>query len=286
MTNLLVSTEWLEEHLSDPDLKIVDVRGHITLTSGTNWNYLNHYEDYVDSHIPGAVFIDWVDDINDDPQHMQIAGPAKFADVMGRAGITPDTFVLAYDDLGNSLAARLWWALNYYGHDKVAVLDGGWPKWIEEERPTQVEMPSITPTEFHAEPHEDLRRQGHEVMAQLNSATRLIDLRPRDEYTGETVRARQAGHIPGAVNLPATELIAPDGTLHQPDVLDNKFRQAGIDEADPEHIVYNNIGVEACLGMLAMRVAGWLNISVYDGSWQEWGNDLEKPVEVGSPKVN
>jgi thiosulfate/3-mercaptopyruvate sulfurtransferase len=279
MTNLLVSTDWLERHLHDPNLRIIDVRGHITLASGISWNYLNHYEDYVQGHIPGAVFIDWVDEINNDPQHMQVVEPTKFANAMGRAGITPDTFVVVYDDLNGGIAARLWWALNYYGHEKVAVLDGGWNKWIGEERPNKIEMPSFTQTDFHAAPNEALRRKGHEVLAQLNSTTRLVDVRPRDEYTGETIRARQAGHIPGAINLPATDLVAADGTLHQPDNLNNICRQAGIGEADPDFIVYSNVGVEACLGMLALRATGRLNISIYDGSWQEWGNDPEKPVE-------
>jgi thiosulfate/3-mercaptopyruvate sulfurtransferase len=136
--NLLVTTGWLQDHLTDPNLRIVDIRGHVIPASEPLPHYFNHLDDYNKSHIPGAVFVDWVHEITDpaDPRHAQIAPPERFSAAMSRAGIGSATFVVTYDDASGMFAARLWWALNYYGHHNVAVLDGGWNKWIAESRPT------------------------------------------------------------------------------------------------------------------------------------------------------
>src|SRR5690242_9026350 len=114
--NVLVSTEWLQAHLNDANLRIVDIRGHVLPASQPTPHYFNHAEDYVKSHIPGAVFIDWVKEITDpnDPRHAQIAQPERYSEAMRRAGIGDETFVVAYDDAAGMFAARLWWSLNYY----------------------------------------------------------------------------------------------------------------------------------------------------------------------------
>src|SRR5215213_6165866 len=127
LTNPLVTTEWLQDHLSDPHLRIVDIRGHVLPANQPTPHYFNHRSDHDLSHIPGAIFIDWVKEITDpaDPRHAQIAKPERYAEVMSRAGIDENTFVVAYDDASGMFAARLWWSLNYYGHTQVAVLDGG-----------------------------------------------------------------------------------------------------------------------------------------------------------------
>ncbi|MFC1463331.1 MAG: sulfurtransferase [Candidatus Brachytrichaceae bacterium NZ_4S206] len=275
----LVTTEWLHAHLSDEHVRIIDIRGHVLPPTEPLPHYFNHYDDYVKSHIPGAVFVDWVHEITDpaDPRHARIAPPERFAAVMRRCGVGDDTFVVAYDDAGSMFAARLWWALNYYGHSAVAVLDGGWGKWVAEGRPVTAEVPEIAPADFTPQPA--WMRTGDQVMAALGSPVRLVDVRSPQEFNGEQSRAKRFGHIPGAANVPRTSLVAADGTLPPPEALRETFAQAGIDARAPEIVTYCNAGVSASLGLLALRVAGFANSAVYDGSWKEWGNDDSRPIE-------
>lgn len=279
---LLVSTDWLARHLDDPQVRIVDIRGHVISANSPDDDFRGHYESYVQSHIPNAVFMDWVAHLSDDRDHLRVAPAGQFARVMGDLGIGPDTLVIAYDNAGNALAARLWWALNYYGHSRVAVLDGGWRKWLAEERPMSDEMPLVEATEFTAQTNGTLRRHGDDILHLLNSTARIVDLRAPDEYEGETSLARQRGHIPGAVNLPANRFTTENGTLHKPATLRQLFAEVGIDGSEPEVIFYSNVGVDACLGLLGFAVAGFEHGSLYDESWQEWGNDERKPVEGGT----
>ncbi len=278
---LLVTTQWLEEHLSDPDLRIVDIRGHVLPATEPLPHYFNHRDDYLKAHIPGAVFVDWVHEITDpdDPRHARIAKPDRFAAVMSRLGIGPGTFVVAYDDAQSMFAARLWWALNYYGHHEVAVLDGGWNKWIAEKRPVTAQTTYAQPTPFVARPDPDWIRGGDQVLKALNTGARLVDVRSADEYAGKTSRARRKGHIPGAVNRPRLDLVAADGSILPPDELRRKFAEVGVTGEEPEVVFYCNAGVSASFGLLASRVAGFQNGVVYDGSWKDWANDDSKPIE-------
>jgi len=282
MVRTLVSTAWLAEHLSAPDLRVVDIRGHVLPATEPPPHYFNHYADYLVSHIPNAVFIDWVHEITDpaDPRHAQIAPPERFAAAMQRAGIGDQTFVVAYDDAGGMFAARLWWALNYYGHPQVAVLDGGWQRWIAESRPVSAELPHVAPTVFTARPDPNWYRDGAQVLAALHAQARLVDMRSPEEFRGEASRAARKGHIPRAVNQPRRDLLAEDGTLLPPEALREKFAALGITDESNEVIFYCNAGVSASFGLLALRAAGiQAPAAVYDGSWKDWGNDPEKPIE-------
>jgi len=281
LTNPLVSTQWLQDHLNDPNLRIVDIRGHVLPASQPTPHYFNHQAEYEVSHVHGAVFIDWVKEITDpaDPRHAQIAKPERYTEVMSRNGIDKDTFVVAYDDASGMFAARLWWSLNYYGHPQVAVLDGGWNKWIAENRPVTSDVPSIRPKKFVPQPNPSLYRNADDVMAKLGTATKLMDVRTPEEFRGEYARASRTGHIPGAVNQPRTALVNPDGTMLSPDQLRVKLGSVGINANTPEVIVYCNGGVSASYGLLALQVAGFNNGTVYDGSWKDWGNDESKPLE-------
>lgn len=280
--HLLVTTDWLAARLGDPDVRIIDIRGHVLPASQPMPHYFNHRADYEISHIPGALFVDWVHEITDpaDPRHAKIAPPERYAAVMSRLGITEQTLVVAYDDAASMFAARLWWSLNYYGHHKVAVMDGGWKKWTAEGRPTTVEVPKIAPTVFVPRPNPSLVRSGDQVFAALNSQTRLLDVRTPQEFAGEYARAPRKGHIPGAVNVQRTDLVAADGTMPAPEDIRRKLDGVGINIQSPEVIVYCNGGVSASYGLLAMRVAGLNNGAVYDGSWKDWGNDESKPIET------
>jgi thiosulfate/3-mercaptopyruvate sulfurtransferase len=278
---LLVTTDWLESHLNDANLRIVDIRGHVLPASQPMPHYFNHHEDYLKSHIPGAVFVDWVNEITDpdDPRHAQIAKPERYAAVMSRLGIGENTLVVAYDDAEGMFAARLWWSLNYYGHSRVVVLDGGWKKWIAENRPTTAEIPSVSSTLFAARPNPAMYRNSGQVLEALDSPTMLLDVRTPGEFSGTASRAKRKGHIPGASNRSRTDLVQADGTMLSPEQLRVKFAENGITVSTPEVIVYCNGGVSASFGLLALKVAGFEQGSVYDGSWKDWGNNDDLPIE-------
>lgn len=277
---LIVTVEWLHQHLDDANLRIVDIRGHVLPASEPPPHYFNHHADYVKSHIPGATFVDWVQEITDpaDPRHAQIARPDRFAEAMSRHGIGDSTFVVAYDDAGGMFAARLWWALNYYGHAQVAVLDGGWQAWTAQEKPVTADLPVITPAHFTPRSNEHMYRDKHAVLSHLDDHQMLIDVRSPDEYAGKTSRAVKKGHIPGAINLPRTTLVAPDGTFLSAAELREKFRSAGADSHE-DVVFYCNGGVSASFGLLTYRLAGFQGGAVYDGSWKDWGNDEQTPIE-------
>lgn len=279
--NTLVSTQWLHDHLHDPDVRVVDIRGHVIPATEAPPHYFNHHADYLVSHIPGAVFIDWVHEITDpaDPRHAQIAPPERYAAAMNRAGIHENTLVVAYDDAAGMFAARLWWTIQYYGHSRVAVLDGGWKKWIAEGRPVSAEVPMVAPGSFVPRLNPAIYRNGEQVLAALDTRAALLDVRSPAEFNGESSRAKRKGHIPGAKNQSRHGLYNPaDETMLAPDLLKAKFAESGVTPATDEVIVYCNAGVSASYGLLALRVAGIETGAVYDGSWKDWGNDESKPI--------
>lgn len=279
----LVTTAWLHEHLDDVKLRIVDIRGHVLPATEPLPHYYNHEAAYHESHIPGAVFIDWVHEITDpaDPRHAQIAPPERFAEVMRRHGISENSSVVAYDDAGGMFAARLWWSLLYYGHEKAAVLNGGWDKWTAEGRPTTSLIPTVAPGNFEARPTSSIYCCATDVEAACNTNTHIVDVRTPGEYAGQASRAKRAGHIPGALNIPRGVLLNPDGTMLSPGQLRDTFADAGLGDPETPVITYCNGGVSASYGMLALRAAGFTNVAVYDGSWKDWGNDDTKPIETG-----
>ncbi len=279
---LLVTTDWLAANLSDPKLRIVDIRGHVAPPTDPLPHYYNHIADYQHSHIPGAVFVDWVHEITDpdDPRHAKIAPPDRYAAAMRQHGINDDSMVVAYDDAQGMFAARMWFTLNYYGHGNVVVLDGGWQKWLKERKPIDDVVPNYEPGNFEARPHAEWIRFIDDI-AQVTAkkrAAKLIDVRSPAEYTGQASRARRKGHIPGAVNVVRSLLNTPEGTMLPPDQLRDIFAKAGVSN-NAEAIAYCNAGVSASYGLLALRRAGFTNSAVYDGSWKEWGNAEDREIE-------
>jgi thiosulfate/3-mercaptopyruvate sulfurtransferase len=272
---VLVSTSWLSEHLQDARVRIIDIRGHVIPASEPLPHYFNHYDDYVKSHIPGAQFIDWVHEITDpaDLCHAKIAAPDRFSAVMRRHGIDGETHVIAYDDAGGMFAARLWWALNYYGHDRVSVLDGGWNRWVAEGRPVTDEVARVAPGSFVPKVNPVLYRDA-DAVAQRRADETLIDVRTPAEYAGQASRAMRKGHIPGAINLPRASLLNQNGDLLGVSELAEQFSVA----EGRQPIFYCNGGVSASFGLLAWRAAGNAGGSVYDGSWKDWGNDPDRPI--------
>ncbi|HYN89725.1 MAG TPA: sulfurtransferase [Ardenticatenaceae bacterium] len=282
----LVTTEWLAERLGDPRVRIVDIRGKVLPPDAPKPHYFPKREEYEDAHIPGAVFVDWTRDIVDldDPVPVQIAPPEKFAATMGALGIGDDTLIVAYDDYFSAFAGRLLWALRYYGHDAARVLDGGWKKWVAEGRPVSREEAASPPATFTPRPRPELRRTAEEVTAALQRGAAVIDARQPAEYEGRLSRAARGGHIPGARNLFYRRLAAGEhGAFAPPEALRQGLAEAGLDPAAPpdELVVYCNGGVSATVTMLGLELAGLRGAAVYDGSWNEWGNDLERPVATG-----
>lgn len=284
---VVVSTEWLGARLGDPGLVVVDVRGKV-LPPGSRPRYVPKRQDYDASHVPGAVFVDWTRDIidPDDPVPAQLAQPGPFAALMGGLGVGDGALVVAYDDYDHMFAGRLAWALRYYGHEAVRILDGGFSRWVAEGRPTTPLVPSPAPASFTPRPRLSLRRTADEVARALGQPeVLLIDARPADQYAGTSSAAARGGHIPGALNVPYARLVDPQtGRFLAAPELARVFADAGIDVSrlPPEVVVYCNGGVSATVALNALRLLGRDDVAVYDGSWNEWGNDDARPVKTGA----
>jgi thiosulfate/3-mercaptopyruvate sulfurtransferase len=282
----LVSTEWLAAHLDHPQVRVVDIRGKVLPPTEPKPHYFARHEDYAAGHIPGAVYIDWTRDIVDldDTVLVQVAPPEKIATLFGNLGIGDDTFVVAYDDAFSMFAGRLLWVLRYYGHERAAILNGGIVKWLAEGRSLATEMPNYPAATFTPRPQPHMRKTADQVLASLGSETaQLIDARSSKEYHGEESRAARGGHIPGAANLFYRDLVTgPDQTYASVDELRARFTAAGIELdslGEREVIAYCNGGVSATPVGVAMELATGKRTALYDGSWNEWGNDESKPLE-------
>ncbi len=284
---VLVETGWLAEHLQDPGVRIVDMRGYVRTVNVRpglqEATYVGAPEEYAQGHIPGAVYIDWTRDIVDldDPVEAQVASAEKFAQTMERLGIGDEHLVVAYDNHpASQFATRLWWALNYYGHSNVAVLNGGFPKWQREGRSLTTDVPAYPPATFTPRVQPALRATAEEVLATLGQpGTRLIDARDTGQYSGTIARGHgRAGHIPGALNIPREELIAPDGTFRSNEELQTVFAGANV-KPEERIIAYCNGGVAATSVLFSLALLGYPSLTNYDGSWNEWGSRADLPIE-------
>ena len=285
----LVETAWLAAHLDHPAVRVIDIRGGVASEAGPDGRRVVRYSaargDYDAAHIPGAAFVDWTaDNVDpDDPVPVQLAPPGRFAAAMGHLGIGDDTAVVIYDQQGRAFATRLWWALTYYGHARVAVLNGGWEQWQREGRPVSAAAPAIAPATFTPRAGRLGRKTGQEVLEHVELGDALIvDALRREQYTGaETRGAAATGHIPGALNLPYTDLFTPEGTWKPDEELRATIAAAGLDEGGDRPVVaYCGGGVSATAVLFALDRLGRHGHN-YDGSWSEWGNDPRFPTRQG-----
>jgi thiosulfate/3-mercaptopyruvate sulfurtransferase len=272
----LVGTEWLAARLGDPTLRIVDGSWHMPQLKR------DARAEFAAAHVPGAVFFD-IDAIADHatPLPHMLPGPEAFAVAAGALGIGSGDRVVVYDVRGVVSAARVWWTFRVFGHDAVAVLDGGLKKWRAEGRP--VESGSAAPPRraFTARPRPELVRDLDAMRANLTSrGAQVLDARSAGRFAGTEPEPRaglRGGHIPGSLNLPYETLYRADGTLKPPDELAGAVGAAGVDLGRPV-VTTCGSGVTASVLALALYRLGRQDVAVYDGSWSEWGGRTDTPV--------
>jgi thiosulfate/3-mercaptopyruvate sulfurtransferase len=302
----LVTTEWLAGQLGDPRVRVVDVRWRSRYENGRGISF-DDYDGYLAGHIPGAVFAGMISDLSD-PRHPipdMLVGAEDFARVMACLGISNDTLVIAYDNMGFPLgSARLWWALSYYGHDQVRVLDGGLRAWQAEGRPLSTHVPAPSQVTFTPRVRPEWKASKEDVAAAIGRPeTVIVDCLTPELYRGGGERhlwGQRAGHIPGAVNVPYMANVDPKlaavtsaerermlasgrsfqfGSL---EALARLYMDAGV-TPEREVITYCGRGYAGACGLLALKLLGYERARLYDGSWAEWSADPSLPTELSSP---
>jgi thiosulfate/3-mercaptopyruvate sulfurtransferase len=274
--DVLVEPEWLEEHLNDESIRIVEVDENRKL--------------YSEAHIPGAIGFDWKDDLQD-PVRRDFLGPEAFGELFGSHGVSNEHTIVLYGDRNNWFAAYTYWYLKYYGHEKVLLLNGPREKWISDGRATSADVPTYAPATFTAQPGNDaIRARRDEVLAAVDAPTKLVDVRSPAEFAGEIISpsgyeqegAQRAGHIPGAASVPWAQAVQEDGTFKSAEELRDLYTGKGVLNGE-DIIAYCRIGERSAHTWFVLHeLLGHEQVKNYDGSWTEWGSLVGVPVEKGA----
>jgi thiosulfate/3-mercaptopyruvate sulfurtransferase len=278
----LVSTAWLADRIGSPGLRVMDGSWYLP-TSGRDAR-----AEYLAGHIPGAVFFD-LDSISDRGSALPHMLPSarQFAEQVGALGIGDDDDVVVYDgSRANLSAARVWWMFRVFGHERVAVLDGGLPRWRAEGRRLERGAVSLPAARFTARDIPAAAVRDLESVRRVleRGDAQIVDMRSAGRFAGGEPEPRpglRGGHIPGSRNLPYHELVRPDGTLLPADALRSRIAAAGVDPARPI-VATCGSGVSACALIHALHLLGYEQVSLYDGAWAEWGGRDDTPVERGA----
>jgi thiosulfate/3-mercaptopyruvate sulfurtransferase len=273
--NVLVDTQWVEDHLDDSNVRIAEV----DYDPKANYNL---------GHIPNSVLFDWKRDIND-PLTRNILSRDDCSTLLQKAGINDSTTLILYGDFNNWFAAFAFWVFEYYGMKNTKIMNGGRKKWLEEDRPISKEIPSFPMGNFKPTgPNPALRAFLSQVRESLElDKTKRIDVRSPQEFTGEitapaeypTEHAQRGGHIPGAVNIPWAKAVNDDGTFKSADELTKLYQTVGI-TPEKEIITYCRIGERSSHTWFVLKhLLGYPDVKNYDGSWTEWGNMIDNPIE-------
>jgi thiosulfate/3-mercaptopyruvate sulfurtransferase len=271
---VLVSTQWVADHLSDPKVRLIEVDVDTTA--------------YDQGHIVGAVGFNWQTQLQDNIRRDLIDKPT-LEKLLGQSGVSNDTTVVLYGDNNNWFASYALWQLKYYGHKDVRLMNGGRKKWIEEKRPLTTDAAKVTPAVYHASgPDESLRARKEQVFAivEKKGDGHLVDVRSVDEFTGKIIAppgmnetAQRAGHIPTAANIPWAQAANEDGTFKSADQLKQLYQGKGVTGAG-EVIAYCRIGERSSHTWFVLKyLLGYDDVKNYDGSWTEWGNLIGAPIE-------
>jgi thiosulfate/3-mercaptopyruvate sulfurtransferase len=270
---VLVETEWVERHLDDELIRIVEVDENPGL--------------YAEAHIPGAIGFDWRTDLQD-PVRRDFLTADRFGELFGSRGVGDEHTIVLYGDRNNWFAAYTYWYLRYYGRDRVLLMNGPREKWISEGRPTTTDTPAFPATTFTARPGDEaIRARRHEMIAALDQDVRLVDVRSPQEYSGELIAmagyeqegAQRAGHIPGAASVPWAQAVKEDGTFKSADELRELYSSKGVIDGNPI-IAYCRIGERSAHTWFVLHeLLGHDDVKNYDGSWTEWGNLVNVPIE-------
>jgi thiosulfate/3-mercaptopyruvate sulfurtransferase len=280
-SDAIVSTGWLNSRLNDPDIRIVDASYFVP------GGIVPARKQFAEGHIPGAAFFD-INDVADPAGRKDHTFPtaAIFAAKVGALGISNAHHVIAYDHMGGACAAaRVWWMFRHFGHDKVSVLDGGLGKWRAEGRPLTTDTPSPAPVVFTAKPGSLIVRRRDDMRTNITGKNwQTVDARSAGRFAGSEPEPRpglRSGHIPGARNVPFVALFdAASQTIKGYAAIAAAFRNAGVDLSQPITTSCGS-GVTACAVALGAYLVGKKDVSIYDGSWLEWGADPSLPLETG-----
>jgi len=269
---VLVTTEWLTEHLHDANVVVAEVDENPDL--------------YEEGHVPGAIKLHWRDDLQD-PLERDLVEKEAFERLMGERGISNDATLVLYGDKNNWFAAYAYWYLKIYGHEDVRILDGGRQKWIDESRELTTASPTVSPTSYSARERDETIRARRDAVLSSLGRDALVDVRSPQEYAGDLVAppgyeqegAQRAGHIPSAASIPWATAVRDDGTFKSADELRELYTGKGVTPDRPV-TAYCRIGERSAHTWFVLKeLLGYEDVKNYDGSWTEWGNLVDVPIE-------